>query len=61
MRDFRTMQEDYRESHPEEADTFEKKMASFLKASEAKITDLNARSTARSGRPSRRRQNSRDY
>ena len=61
VRDFRTMQEEYRESHPEEADTFEKKMASFLKASEAKITDLNARSTARSGRPSRRRQNSRDY
>ena len=61
VRDFRTMQEEYREAHPEEADTFEKKMASFLKTSEAKITDLNARSTARAGRPSRRRQNSRDY
>ncbi len=61
VRDFRAMQEEYREAHPEEADTFEKKMASFLKTSEAKITDLNARSTARAGRPSRRRQNSRDY
>ena len=61
VRDFRAMQEEYREAHPEEADTFEKKMASFLKTSEAKITDLNARSTARAGRPSRRRQNSRDF
>ena len=61
VRDFRVMQEEYREAHPEETDTFEKKMASFLKTSEAKITDLNARSTARAGRPSRRRQNSRDY
>ena len=61
VRDFRVMQEEYREAHPEEADTFEKKMAFFLKTSEAKITDLNARSTARAGRPSRRRQNSRDY
>ena len=61
VREFRAMQEEYREAHPEEADTFEKKMASFLKTSEAKITDLNARSTARAGRPSRRRQNSKDY
>ena len=60
-RDFRAMQAAYRENNPEEADTFEKKMASFLKTSEAKITDLNTRNTARSGRPSRRRQNSRDY
>ena len=60
-RDFRAMQAAYRENNPEEADTFEKKMASFLKTSEAKITDLNTRNTARAGRPSRRRQNSRDY
>ena len=60
-RDFHAMQAAYRENNPEEADTFEKKMASFLKTSEAKITDLNTRNTARSGRPSRRRQNSRDY
>ena len=61
VRDFRAMQEEYREAHPEEADTFEKKMASFLKTSEAKITDLNTRNSARAGRPSRRRQNSRDF
>ena len=61
VRDFRVMQEEYREAHPEEADTFEKKMAFFLKTSEAKITDLNTRNSARAGRPSRRRQNSRDY
>ena len=60
-RDFRAMQAAYRENNPEEADTFEKKMASFLKTSEAKITDLNTRNTARSGRPTRRRQNSKDY
>ena len=60
-RDFRAMQAAYRENNPEEADTFEKKMASFLKTSEAKITDLNTRNTARAGRPARRRQNGRDY
>ena len=60
-RDFHAMQAAYRENNPEEADTFEKKMASFLKTSEAKITDLNTRNTARSGRPTRRRQNSKDY
>jgi len=42
-------------SRPEESDTFEKKMASFLKTSEAKITDLNSRNSARSGRSTRRR------
>lgn len=46
---------------PEEADTFEKKMASFLKASEAKITDLNTRNSARSGRAVRRRSGGKDY
>ena len=61
VRDFRAMQTSYRENNPEEADSFEKKMASFLKTSEAKITDLNTRTSARSGRPARRRQNSRDY
>ncbi len=61
VRDFRAMQEAYREENPEEADSFEKKMASFLKTSEAKITDLNTRNSARSGKPTRRRQNSRDY
>lgn len=61
VRDFRAMQASYRENNPEEADSFEKKMASFLKTSEAKITDLNTRTSARSGRPARRRQNSRDY
>ena len=61
VRDFRAMQEAYRESNPEEADTFEKKMASFLKTSEAKITDLNTRNSSRAGRPARRRQNGRDY
>ena len=61
VRDFRVMQEAYRENNPEEADTFEKKMASFLKTSEAKITDLNTRNSARAGRTTRRRQNGRDY
>ena len=60
MRDFREVQAEYRESNPEEADSFEKKMASFLKTSEAKITDLNTRNTARSGRPTKRR-NSREF
>ena len=49
---------------PEEADSFEKKMASFLKASEAKITDLNSRNSARSGRSRRsnnNRQDKREY
>ncbi len=50
-----------RETTPEEADTFEKKMASFLKTSEAKITDLNTRNSARSGRAVRRRNNGKDY
>ncbi len=61
-RDFRDMQAQYREANPEDADSFEKKMASFLKTSEAKITDLNTRNSARSGRASpRRRNNGRDY
>lgn len=60
MRDFREVQAEYREANPEEADTFEKKMASFLKTSEAKITDLNTRNTARSGRTTKRR-NSREF
>ena len=59
-RDFHEMREAYKEANPEEADTFEKKMASFLKTSEAKITDLNTRNSARSGRTTRRR-NNRDY
>lgn len=57
VRDFHAMQETYRENNPEEADSFEKKMASFLKTSEAKITDLNTRNSARSGRPRRRQNN----
>ena len=62
MRDFHDMQAEYREMNPEESDSFEKKMASFLKTSEAKITDLNTRNSARSGRSSsRRRNNSREY
>ena len=61
VRDFHEMQEAYRENNPEEADSFEKKMASFLKTSEAKITDLNTRNSARSGRNTRRRNNSRDF
>ncbi|MBQ7168456.1 MAG: S1 RNA-binding domain-containing protein [Synergistaceae bacterium] len=62
MRDFREMQSEYREANPEESDSFEKKMASFLKASEAKITDLNTRNSARSGRGGvRRRNGGRDY
>ena len=52
-------------SAPEETDSFEKKMASFLKTSEAKITDLNSRNSARSGRSRRsnnnNRQDKRDY
>ena len=60
QRDFFDLKEAYREAHPEEADTFEKKMASFLKTSEAKITDLNTRNSSRSGRNSRRRNNNRD-
>lgn len=54
-RDFHELREAYREDNPEEADNFEKKMASFLKTSEAKITDLNTRNSARTGRSSRRR------
>ena len=48
---------------PEESDSFEKKMASFLKTSEAKITDLNSRNSARSGRGRRSggRQEKHDY
>ena len=61
FRDFHAMREAYREANPEEADTFEKKMASFLKTSEAKITDLNTRNSARSGRNVKRRSSSRDY
>ena len=62
MRDFHEMQAEYRDANPEEADSFEKKMASFLKASEAKITDLNTRNSARSGRGGiRRRSGGRDY
>ena len=60
-RDFRQMQAEYREANPDEADSFEKKMASFLKASEAKITDLNTRNSARSGRSMKRRSGGRDY
>ena len=67
---------DFRETHevinkqpvmndaaPEDPDSFEKKMASFLKTSEAKITDLNSRNSARSGRGRRSgsRQDKRDY
>ena len=51
-------------SAPEELDSFEKKMASFLKTSEAKITDLNSRNSSRSGRSRRsnnNRQDKRDY
>ncbi len=59
--DFHEMQQAYRENNPEEADSFEKKMASFLKTSEAKITDLNTRNSARSGRSTRRRNNNRDF
>ena len=45
----------------EKAD-FEQKMASFLKTSEAKITDLNSRSSSRSGRSRRNgRQDKREY
>ena len=62
FRDFRAMQTNYRDANPEEGDSFEKKMASFLKTSEAKITDLNTRNSARSGRPSsRRKSGGRDY
>ena len=57
VRDFHAFREAYRENNPEEADSFEKKMASFLKTSEAKITDLNSRKSARSGRTTRRRNN----
>lgn len=60
-RDFHEVQREYREANPEEGDSFEKKMASFLKTSEAKITDLNTRNSARSGHPARRRNNSREY
>ena len=59
-RDFHEMREAYKENDPEEADSFEKKMASFLKTSEAKITDLNTRNSVRSGKSSRRR-NNRDH
>ena len=45
---------------PDESDSFEKKMALFLKTSEAKITDLNTRNSTRSGR-SKRRPDKREY
>lgn len=61
VRDFYAMRAAYRENNPEEADSFEKKMASFLKTSEAKITDLNTRNSVRSGRTTRRRNNGRDF
>ena len=62
FRDFRVMQDSYRGASSDEGDSFEKKMASFLKTSEAKITDLNTRNFARSGRPSsRRKSGGRDY
>ena len=49
-------------SSVDEADSFEKKMATFLKTSEAKITDLNTRNSARTGRSSsKRRQDRREY
>ena len=57
FRDYHEFRAAYREANPEEADSFEKKMASFLKTSEAKITDLNSRASARSGRSTRRRRN----
>ncbi len=41
----------------EEPDSFEKKMASFMKISEAKLTDLNARNSARSGHGRRNNSN----
>ena len=41
-----------------EPDSFEKKMASFMKISEAKLTDLNARNSARSGHGKRSNSNS---
>ena len=55
FRDFHEFRAAYREAASEENDSFEKKMASFLKTSEAKITDLNSRASARSGRSRRRR------
>lgn len=57
FRDYHEFRAAYREANPEESDSFEKKMASFLKTSEAKITDLNSRASARSGRSTRRRRN----
>ncbi len=60
-RDFHEMQTSYRAANPDDSDTFEKKMASFLKTSEAKITDLNTRNSARAGRPSKRRNNNREH
>ena len=46
-------------------ESFEQKMSAFLKTSEAKITDLNtrnsARSSSRSSRGAKGRRNSRDY
>ena len=61
FKDFHEIREAYRENNPEEADSFEQKMASFLKTSEAKITDLNTRNSARSGKSSRRRNNNREH
>ena len=60
--DFRELagDENNNNSAPDEIDSFEKKMASFLKTSEAKITDLNTRNSARTGR-SKRRQDRREY
>ncbi len=48
------------EREREEPDTFEKKMASFMKISEAKLTDLNARNSARSGHGRKNNSNSRN-
>ena len=59
--DYFEMRESFRENNPEDADSFEKKIASFLKVSDAKITDLNTRNSARSGRSARRRNSNRDH
>ena len=61
VRDFYEMREKFREDNPEEADSFEKKIASFLKVSDAKITDLNTRNSARSGRNQKRRSNNKEH
>ena len=65
VRDYHEMREAMSIPPAGSNESFEQKMSAFLKTSEAKITDLNtrnsARSSSRSSRGAKGRRNSRDY